>query len=215
MAATVDHPAFSQPPDFSSKIWRYMDFAKFVFLLDTSNLYLARLDQLADQFEGSLSKAEYDHWKEVAEEGERTGEIPDQWKGKYFDVLLANARRTRRACYVSCWHMSESESDAMWRLYAPTGLGVAVQSTYQRLVDVLPDKLHRGCFARARWMRRPRDRRAAYWISRHDANLQAAPYHLARPIQQERLGRLEVDDQAERLAELLTAQDRRRAQEKC
>ena len=146
MAATINHPAFVQPSDFSAKIWRYMDFAKFVSFLDSSNLYLARLDQMPDPFEGSLSRAEYEHWKDVAEEGERTGAIPDDWKGRYLDVLLANARRTRRACYVSCWHMSDNESDAMWKLYAPSGLGVAIQSTYQRLVEVLPDKLHSGCF---------------------------------------------------------------------
>jgi hypothetical protein len=55
MGATINHPAFVQPSDFSAKIWRYVDFAKFVSFLDSSNLYLARLDQMPDPFEGSLS----------------------------------------------------------------------------------------------------------------------------------------------------------------
>jgi hypothetical protein len=92
MAATVDHPAFPQPPDFSAKIWRYIDFTKFVSFSDGSKLYLARLDQMPDPFEGSLSRAEFDQWKEVAEQGERTGAIPDDWKGRYLDILLASVR---------------------------------------------------------------------------------------------------------------------------
>jgi hypothetical protein len=146
MSATTDHPAFLQPTDKSAKIWRYLDFAKFVSMLDTETLYFPRLDQLPDPFEGSLSKAEYDHWVNVAEEGERSGSIPDDWKGKYLEIVLGNARRTRKACYVNCWHMSDSESDAMWKVYAPSGIGLAIQSTYLRLVDVLPSELHSGCF---------------------------------------------------------------------
>ena len=36
---------------------------------------------------------------------------------------------------MSCWHASEHESDAMWRLYAPGGEGVAIQTTAARLTE--------------------------------------------------------------------------------
>ncbi|MDP9365999.1 MAG: hypothetical protein M3Q10_17565 [Chloroflexota bacterium] len=40
--------------------------------------------------------------------------------------------RVGKCCdFANCWHMSEYESDPMWRLYA--GEGVAVRSTYDRL----------------------------------------------------------------------------------
>lgn len=42
-------------PDNGSKIWRYVDFAKFAALLDTSSLWFARLDCLGDDYEGVMS----------------------------------------------------------------------------------------------------------------------------------------------------------------
>ena len=146
MAATVDHKAFVQPVEPSATIWRYMDLPKLVALLATEALYFPRLDQLEDPFEGSLSKEEYEHWKHMAAEAESNGTIPDRWKGQYLDRLLANARRARRAIYVNCWHVSNSESEAMWRLYSPSGYGVAIQSTYTALTNVLPSKIHTGCY---------------------------------------------------------------------
>jgi len=44
---------------------------------------------------------------------------------------------SRNWVYINCWHMSEYESAAMWGVYAPHGLGVAVRSTYARLVSSL------------------------------------------------------------------------------
>lgn len=45
----------------------------------------------------------------------------------------AFAEAVRRFTYISCWHMNEHESAAMWSLYARDGRGVAVRSTFQRL----------------------------------------------------------------------------------
>ena len=123
-----------------------MDFAKFVSLLDTGALHFSRVDQFTDPFEGSLSKTEFEYWRDIAAKGEADATLPPAWKGKYFDILLDNARRARRSMYVNCWHLDDDESEAMWGLYAPSGFGIAVQSTYARLVNVLPTKLHNGCF---------------------------------------------------------------------
>ena len=34
---------------------------------------------------------------------------------------------------VSCWHESEHESDAMWKLYSASGQGIAIESTIGQL----------------------------------------------------------------------------------
>jgi hypothetical protein len=39
---------------------------------------------------------------------------------------------------VSCWHMNEHESAAMWKLYLQSNEGVCVQSTYRKLRSCLP-----------------------------------------------------------------------------
>ncbi|KAF5417648.1 MAG: hypothetical protein C5S38_01290 [Candidatus Methanophagaceae archaeon] len=48
-----EHPAFEKPSDEDIKIWRYIDFTKFVSLLDKKALFFARADRLSDSFEGS------------------------------------------------------------------------------------------------------------------------------------------------------------------
>ena len=138
MPANTNHPAFAQPVDSSISIWRYMDFAKYVSLLKAGAIHFARVDTLEDPFEGSLSKAEYERLEAVAKDGEAKGDIPIDWKGRYFDVLMGVHRRAPKENYVSCWHMNSSESEAMWQLYASSGYAVAIKSTYDRLASSLP-----------------------------------------------------------------------------
>ena len=59
----VRHPAFEQPSDENVSLWRYMDFTKFISLLETSCLYFCRADRLRldDPFEGSFPKLEYEY----------------------------------------------------------------------------------------------------------------------------------------------------------
>lgn len=40
-------------PDKDSRLWRYMDFTKYVSMLSTSGLYFSRADSFDDHFEGA------------------------------------------------------------------------------------------------------------------------------------------------------------------
>ena len=44
-------------PSGNEKIWRYLDFAKFINILDKKSLFFSRVDKLGDPFEGSFPKA--------------------------------------------------------------------------------------------------------------------------------------------------------------
>ena len=46
---------------------------------------------------------------------------------------IAALQRLRQQMFVSCWHMSEHESDGMWKAYCGSGDGVCVQTTYNKL----------------------------------------------------------------------------------
>ena len=50
-----EHPEFHSPPS-EAVLWRYMDFTKFVSLLDRQALFFARSDKLGDPFEGSFPR---------------------------------------------------------------------------------------------------------------------------------------------------------------
>jgi len=52
-----EHPCIEKPTDENAKIWRYLDFAKFMSLLHRQALFFCRADKLSDPFEGSFSKA--------------------------------------------------------------------------------------------------------------------------------------------------------------
>jgi hypothetical protein len=47
----TQHPSFQLPTNKDIPIWRYMDLAKYLWMLDRQSLYLARATALGDPFE--------------------------------------------------------------------------------------------------------------------------------------------------------------------
>jgi hypothetical protein len=118
------HPCFPQPADIAIRVWRYLDLAKFVWLLENQKLYLSRLDFLNDPHEGSTPKL--------------LAALRDQeFRQLGADQLVVDLpkinEQSRRSLYVSCWHLGDGESEAMWRLYCPGSNGVAIQTSYRKL----------------------------------------------------------------------------------
>ena len=122
-----DHRLFISPfPD--AALWRYVNFTKFVSLLDKSALFFARADKLGDPFEGSfpVGNVEVDPLS-------------------YSDPLLEDLYRSARHCVkdirpftlVNCWHESPHESDAMWKLYSGDREGIALRTDFKSLSESL------------------------------------------------------------------------------
>jgi hypothetical protein len=120
-----DHPVFTKPDNNNASIWRYMDFTKFVALLDSSALFFSRADLLGDAFEGSYSRANLSI-RPILDA--RLGLSEDSRKG-----LEAAARREVKSTFINAWHCSEHEPAAMWRLYLKSDEGIAIRSTFGRL----------------------------------------------------------------------------------
>ncbi|MBD9363089.1 DUF2971 domain-containing protein [Methylomonas fluvii] len=136
MPAETDHPCFLPPEDKSVKIWRYMDFTKFVSLLETESLFLSRVDKFEDPYEGATSHANAIMRPYLY--GEKG--IPKE----ALQQLSKFTKWTRSWTYVNCWHMNNTESAAMWKLYAQTNEAVAIQSTYTKLHDNLAKDTYVG-----------------------------------------------------------------------
>lgn len=126
----LEHPCFPQALNPSVRVWRYMDLAKFIWLLETGKLNLSRLDLLGDPHEGSTPM----HLAEL-----RDMQICELTKGKASIDMSSINRQHRKALFVNCWHLGDTESEAMWRLYCPAGNGVAIQTTYAKLVESVSD----------------------------------------------------------------------------
>jgi len=108
IATPSTHP-LPIPRDPHAAVWRYLNFAKFMWLLETGALFLPYTDLFPDVLEG--------------------GRRPPR----------DDARTSTRRAAVSSWHASEHESEAMWRIYSPPQEALALRSTYERLRAGLPD----------------------------------------------------------------------------
>lgn len=137
-------------PEPDAMLWRYMDLSKFISLIDSHKLFFAPVTSFErdDPFEAALGTTEnIDTWykwntqyftDEVCvhmREGrtdEEYAQIVKQHVEKYRDLC----EYVREHTSISCWHMSDYESEAMWRLYSGgNNNSIAIQTTYQRLYD--------------------------------------------------------------------------------
>lgn len=118
------HTAFRNP-DPKSSLWRYMDFTKFISLLETSQLYFNRCDRFDDPYEGTVTQGTT---YLMRDNGQTEQDIA---------AFIEFSKVWRQQMYVNCWCKSEHESAAMWRLYLQTAEGVAIRTTAGRLAEAL------------------------------------------------------------------------------
>ena len=152
MPLILNHPSFLTP-EKEDKLWRYMEFAKFVSMITSKALWFSNAEVLArdDPFEGTLPKASFDHrqWKK--------GEDPFPAYFKAFGIdpesdvarlmrgtppelrvvtqeqMVRFIYAQRRAYFLNCWHKSQIESAAMWKTYGKHDDAIAVTSSVAKM----------------------------------------------------------------------------------
>lgn len=130
-----EHPEFD-PPTGNPLLWRYMDFAKFISLIEHSSLYFIRVDKLSDKFEGAPSKPYLDEFYEFYTE------VPENLMQK----VASSFKSGRRFVLVNCWCENTSELDSMWRKFTEGRYGVAVQTDLESLKSsfICEEDIHIG-----------------------------------------------------------------------
>lgn len=122
-----------QQPDDDEMLWRYMSLANFVALLVERYLFFSRLDRLEDPFEGAPSFKVVSvlqvigRWPQSKSSAAKVERAVGHWREAM--------RVCRRRVCVNCWHMSDHESEAMWKLYGRLGENVAIVSSLRSLRD--------------------------------------------------------------------------------
>ena len=124
-----EHPEFQKPTDSNGWIWRYLDFTKFVDLLDTRSLFFTRADRFHDRFEGSYTPTNVKHRSDVFLDHNLP--VPDQ----FMQSIAKHSEDWRRWVAINCWHANAHESAAMWHLYLKSNEGIAIRSSYNRLIS--------------------------------------------------------------------------------
>lgn len=99
-----------QTPDESLTIWRYLDFEKFMDLIIRNQLFMTRSDKFEDPFEGVLK-------------------LKDEEDSDFHKLQI----ETKKFYFLSCWHINENQSDAMWKCFLKTNNGLAIKTTVNRL----------------------------------------------------------------------------------
>lgn len=138
MTAKTDHYCFKQPESNTIKLWRYMDFTKFVALISSGQLFLCRSDKFRDPYEGSFPI------KNRQEDAVVFSEVPPEHRENLAQQLYGHSKWTRQWTYISCWHINEFESAAMWDLYTKTEEAIAIETTYELLGSCMPDNSFLG-----------------------------------------------------------------------
>ena len=117
-----EHPAFTPPPR-EATLWRYMDFTKFVSLLDKSSLFFCSADRLGDPFEGSWSQVNFETMSE---------RYPPE-VAETIRQAMPNIERLRGRHLINCGHWNGFESDAMWKIYTGQSVGIAIKTDFASL----------------------------------------------------------------------------------
>lgn len=125
-----DHPSFRDKPEASASVWRYMDLARYLSLLQSSCLHFVRPDTMDDAWEGSF--------------GHLNAELRPSLYGENYASMQHHFPQMRRQArmfnHINCWHLAEGESAAMWAIYQREGRGVAVRTTWSNLTASIKAK---------------------------------------------------------------------------
>lgn len=146
-------PRAYEVPAQNARLWRYMDFTKFVSLLSSRALYFCRADKFNDPFEGAKGiverKSEWDGFyldffrSAVSNPPpEYTRELSDEEIEREAQRLLKELNEGGKTwltfTFLNCWHENAYESEAMWNLYSSElRQAIAVSTTYKDLYQAL------------------------------------------------------------------------------
>ena len=121
---------FVDPEGKGLKLWRYMDFTKFLSLLNNQSLF----------FSSGKTLREIDPWEGIwcskslinIEKGLK--QHSNEYNSSGFDIketLTRGAESVLEITFISCWNYNHTESDAMWKLYVKSDWGVCIKTNFQ------------------------------------------------------------------------------------
>src|SRR5699024_1852796 len=98
---------------------------KFLKFLEDGYLYLTRISNFKDPFEGSLPKNHQKHLETL----KKVLQLQNSHVESYNYLL----KLIKEHFYVNCWHINQYESAAMWSIYSRTNESIAIQSSFLKL----------------------------------------------------------------------------------
>jgi hypothetical protein len=100
-------------------------------------LYLPSAERLGDKHEGSI------FWFQKEMEQKMCAE-----RGLMDTIAITSEMRQAqpKCTFISCWHRNSSDSHAMWKIYCGPERGVAITTSYIKLINLILN-FKPGCYA--------------------------------------------------------------------
>ena len=119
----INHSQLPMKHVDSQKIWRYMDHEKFKSLIHNESLYFCRADKFEDKWEGVFPAKMIEKF----DLNTRSFQSDD---GNAYTRLQWHIQKEARSHLINCWHVDDTESFAMWKIYCRDNpRSIAIQST--------------------------------------------------------------------------------------
>jgi hypothetical protein len=124
---------YLEEPKPNSKVWRYMDYSKFIRLISNAELYFVRIDHLTDKYEGTLSQNiiddVYNQYNKIVD----FYEPPEVAKLKALNDI-SHMKKYDKYTLVNCWAQNSDECYALWKIYLGCQpFGVSIQTRFKNL----------------------------------------------------------------------------------
>ncbi|GAB3016622.1 hypothetical protein GCM10027284_39630 [Cyclobacterium sediminis] len=132
--------------DLDKPIWRYLDFSKFIDLLENKSLFFSKVDSYEDKYEGVHNAMGANDHYDITNDGELLKtKFPTDQRGKgnseRYKLYVTDLLETLKKCVgINCWRFNEFDSHAMWKIFLSSNEGVAIKTTVFKLKKSLITK---------------------------------------------------------------------------
>lgn len=140
MSIIIDSSPVIIPID-STKLIRYLDLAKLLSLLDKRSLFLSRMDNLDDKFEGRMLAFNTKLREVMYYEMKADGLMPYDTFLDFEKSIIETHEILRKWVFLNSWNIYEEESMAMWKIYSQMGNGIAIVSDVSSIKDALKESI--------------------------------------------------------------------------
>lgn len=131
--------------DLHKTIWRYMDFAKFIDMLENKIIFFPKVDVFEDKLEGIHNALKAIDCYGITNEGallkicaqDEINDIIKQDSEQFKEFYSNHLERLKDSSGINCWRISEEESHAMWKVFLSSNEGILIKSTLGQLYNSL------------------------------------------------------------------------------